>query len=119
VSRKRQRPDVRALTGHLTESIKGRGRALSCSPNMLPYMLCSSPAQFENTGSWAEFAEAVGGDEGGHQCDKVYRARRDAAAEKGERCMAYATAMSRLKHAMAPPRRLGRAGRGLFEVVFR
>ena len=31
-------------------------RPLSYFPNMLPYMLYSSPAQFEKTGSWAEFA---------------------------------------------------------------
>ena len=36
-------------------------RPLSYFPNMLPYMLYSSPAQFEKTGSWAEFAKAPSG----------------------------------------------------------
>src|SRR5262245_61976017 len=36
-------------------------RPLSYFPNMLPYMLYSSPAQFDKTGSWAEFAKAPSG----------------------------------------------------------
>ena len=36
-------------------------RPLSYFPNMLPYMLYSSPAQFEKTGSWAEFAKSPSG----------------------------------------------------------
>ena len=36
-------------------------RPLSYFPNMLPYMLYSSPAQFEKTGSWAEFAKSPAG----------------------------------------------------------
>ena len=36
-------------------------RPLSYFPYMLPYMLYSSPAQFEKTGSWAEFAKAPSG----------------------------------------------------------
>ncbi|MGZ4422775.1 MAG: ABC transporter substrate-binding protein, partial [Gaiellaceae bacterium] len=36
-------------------------RPLSYFPNMLPYLLYSSPAQFEKTGSWAEFAKAPSG----------------------------------------------------------
>ena len=36
-------------------------RPLSYFPNMLPYMLYSSPAQFQKTGSWAEFAKAPSG----------------------------------------------------------
>ena len=36
-------------------------RPLSYFPNMLPYMLYSSPAQFEKAGSWAEFAKSPSG----------------------------------------------------------
>src|SRR5215510_5996314 len=36
-------------------------RPLSYFPNMLPYMLYSSPAQFEKTGSWSEFAKSPSG----------------------------------------------------------
>ncbi len=36
-------------------------RPLSYFPNMLPYMLYSSPAQFTKAGSWAEFAKAPSG----------------------------------------------------------
>src|SRR4029078_5302018 len=36
-------------------------RPLSYFPNMLPYMLYSSPTQFEKTGSWAEVAKAPSG----------------------------------------------------------
>ena len=36
-------------------------RPLSYFPNMLPYMLFSSPAQFAKTGSWAAFAKAPSG----------------------------------------------------------
>ena len=36
-------------------------RPLSYFPNMLPYMLYSSPAQFDKTGSWAEFAKSPSG----------------------------------------------------------
>ena len=36
-------------------------RPLSYFPYMLPYMLFSSPAQFEKTGSWAEFAKSPSG----------------------------------------------------------
>lgn len=36
-------------------------RPLSYFPNLLPYMLFSSPAQFAKVGSWAEFAKAPSG----------------------------------------------------------
>ena len=36
-------------------------RQLSYFPNLLPYMLYSSPAQFQKTGSWAEFAKTPSG----------------------------------------------------------
>jgi len=36
-------------------------RPLSYFPNLLPYMLFSSPAQFARAGSWAEFAKAPSG----------------------------------------------------------
>ena len=36
-------------------------RPLSYFPNMLPYMLYSSPAQFAKAGSWAEFAKTPSG----------------------------------------------------------
>lgn len=36
-------------------------RPLSYFPNLLPYMLYSSPAQFEKAGSWAEFAKSPAG----------------------------------------------------------
>jgi len=36
-------------------------RPLSYFPNVLPYMLFSSPAQFAKAGSWAEFAKAPSG----------------------------------------------------------
>jgi len=36
-------------------------RPLSYFPNLLPYLLFVSPAQFEKTGSWADFAKAPSG----------------------------------------------------------